>query len=262
MTETATPAASAMPDSAPPSRSRRRGRTAVQAVAMIGFVVFLALAIVAFMVGSSLSGSIDRALAAGDAAFEGAVESANQATSGLRTAVGELDALITTIGETTADSPLPQAVAARVAVASERYLEIRDDYVAVRDRVQSAVARAQALDELVPFIDLPDDPAGPIAGLDDRLVAFDAALARLRTSDVATVAAAEIQAAVSNVQVAVTEVAGVAESVQHGVVTVRAEVDAAGATLQTVLWLATLAVVVLLAYVAALHLAIFWLVRR
>ena len=272
MTEPAAPVptlpASAAPDPVAPapgptrSRGVRIGRRAAQAFAIVGLVVCVALAVIVFVIGANLSGSIDRALATGDAAFARAVETADQATDNLQTAAGALDALVTTIGESTADSPLPAAIAARVADASERYLDIRDGYVAVRDRVQAAVARAQAIDELLPFIDLPDEPAGPLAALDDRLGAFDAALSSLRTSDVAAAAAAEIQTAVTGVQTAVSEVADVAEGVRDGVVSVRAEVDAAGSTIQMILWIATLAIVVLLAYIAALHLAVFWLIRR
>lgn len=251
------------PDPAPThSRGVRIGRTAAQVIAIAGLVVCLVLAVVVLLVASSLSGSIDRTLATGDAAFARAVETADEATTGLQAAVGELDALVTSLGEASGDAPLPPAVAARVAAASERYLEIREGYVAVRDRVQGAVARAQAVDELLPFIDLPDEPAGPLARLDDRLGAFDAALASLRTADIRAAAAAEVQGAVSNVQTAVSEVADVAEGVRDGVVAVRAEVDAAGSTIQTVLWIATLIIVLLLAYVAALHLAIFLLIRR
>ena len=37
---------------------------------------------------------------------------------------------------------------------------------------------------------------------------------------------------------------------------------AAAGTIKTVLWLATFAIIVLLLYVAALHIAVFWLIRR
>ena len=92
--------------------------------------------------------------------------------------------MVDTIVESAGEGPLSDALARRVDAAADRYLEIRDDFRAVRDRVEGAVARVEALDELLPFVDLPDAPNGPLAGFDDRLVAFDTALTSLRGSDV------------------------------------------------------------------------------
>jgi len=247
-----------------PTRSRgaRVGRSATQVVAVVGAVVCLALAVVVFLIGSSLTDSIDRALAAGDAAFGRAQATVDEAPSGFRDAIGELDELADRIVESAGEGPLSDAVARRVDAAADRYLEIRDDFRAVRDRVEGAVARVEALDELLPFVDLPDAPDGPLAGFDDRLAEFDTALTSLRGSDVRAAAKAEVLGAVTTVRTAVDQVAGVVGNVQDGVAEVRADVDAAAGTIKTVLWVATFAIIVLLLYVAALHLAILWLIRR
>ena len=72
------------PEPAPTrSRAARVGRTGTQVIGIVGAVVCLALAVVVFLIGSSLTDSIDRALAAGDAAFGRAQATVDSATSGL-----------------------------------------------------------------------------------------------------------------------------------------------------------------------------------
>jgi hypothetical protein len=239
---------------------RRRLRRFSQFIGWVGLIACIVL-IAAILLGRGwISGRVGETFATIDDVLDRGTVVVNVATGRLEERLADIDTFVadaSTVGE---NLTLPPALAARAATIVDRYGDIRDEFVAVRERIAAAYQTIQQLARLLPFVELPTGPSDALTRLDERVASFDAAISGLRTEAGATRARAV--AAATAVRGVVDGIRGVTERIDTGIAEVRLRVDRANDNIDNVLWLVTIVLLIVVGYAAFLNGLIIFLARR
>ena len=232
------------------------GRSGVRIFAMVGLVLCLFLAI-GILIGRSwladqaagVFDSIDTAIGRGNTVVA-------VTTGRLQERVADLDSLVADLSTTAATSAVPTVIAERATSIADRFNEIRDGWVQIRARIDAALETLAQVDRALPFIDLPAGPTEELAALDQRLAEINASVAQLRTGATAQVRA--VVAGATGLRGAVDRVADAGTRIEAGLAEVEDRLDRAQGTVETVMWITTAVLLLLVGYVALLN----WLLLR
>ena len=248
-----------------PGRTRRATGLLGQVVGIVGIVVCLAL-IVGVLLGrgwateavSDVAGSLDAAVARTEPLLETAVT----AVSTITQQAGETAAAAEAVAADPAATPEAlQRVVDRLGAVSQRYLEFRGKYAGAREQVVSALDRLGLITRFVPGVSVPEGPVDALAGLDERARELDARVMGLIEAGGAVqginAAAAAIAEKARQVEASLgTLTAGLTE-VQARLDGLRAEIAGLAETVNTIITIAAIVLVIVLLYIALLHLVLF-----
>jgi hypothetical protein len=253
------------------SRRRRSAAVAGQLAGVVGIAVSVLLIVVVLLGRAWIGGvvedvrtGIDGAIARTAPVLEGA-----QATvAGVAERMDDLAAAAQAIAED--PGPAPAALAAiqeRIAALSERYLALRAAYADVRSDVVAAVDRLTLLARIAPWVEIPAGPVEALATFDERIRELDArVMAVFEAGSAARGAADRTAAAVAGaarqVQGALDGVTAALETVETRLAALREQVAGVASSIGSVLTLGSLLIVVLLVYLAFLHVVLFRASRR
>lgn len=257
-----------------PERPARPARPALGLVAMIvgvvGAVACAALIILVLVGRTNVQDRVDALAQDAVAALDVAVSVSEDALAGLATGAAEAAEVRVAAEELAANPSIDElaisALQQRLAPLSERYQVARVRYVELREKATNLMSIVDRIDRLLPGVELPGGPRELVAGMDERLVALDTAITdlsaraadRTGTSETATIiaqGAASLEAGI----VAATEVT---QNVQDELTGMQSSVDDLSDRIESLIGLGSWVVVLLLAWVALLHLALFALGRR
>ena len=239
---------------------RSRLLRAAEVFGWVGLVVSVVLAIAVLWAHGQIAGRVDETFASVDQALDRGTVAVTLASGRLQERVADLDTFITEATALDRASAVPAALAERADRIAERYSLIRDEYVAVRARIDSALATLQNVSRLLPGVEVGSGAAEALASLDERVASFDASLAGLRADARSTVE--RVATAVTSVRTGVDGVLGVTDRIGSGIQDVQARVAKANDTIDGFLWMITIVVLLVLAYVAALNGLVIRLARR
>jgi hypothetical protein len=221
---------------------------------MVGLVFCLILALGILWGRGWLADQVDGVFDSIDQSVGRGTTIVAQTTGRLEERVADIDVLLTDLAQVTGIAAVPQAVADRAASIAERFAQIRDGWVAFRARIDAALETLAHLDRALPFIDLPTGPTEELAALDQRIEEIGASVDRLRAG-----AATTVQGVVDGATAlrgVVGGVADVAGRLETGLAAVQDRVDRARSTIETVMWLTTAILLLLVAYIALLNVLI------
>jgi hypothetical protein len=236
-----------------PGTRRRAAGLAGQTAGVVGIVVSLAL-VVGVILGrgwlvdqvDQLAGTVDsaigRAVTLVDTADAKATEVGDQATAAV-------DAAEAVIADRAASSELLQGLLAKVNGLSERYLSLRTAYAGLREDV----------DQLIPGFSVPQGPIDTLTAIDDRVQELDAAVMQLISagSDRVDEAAQTIADRSRLIDQAIGGFQERLDALRGRLVGLQADVAAFADTVRTVITVGTLIIVLLLLYIAFLHLVLY-----
>jgi hypothetical protein len=251
MTETTTDEPTAAPPPTDDAPGRGRGRSAVRLFAWIGLALTVVLAIGILLGRGWLAGYVDDVFETVDGAVANGSTAVALTTGRLEERVADLDALVGDLGTTASTVTVPPAIAERATGIADRFSQIRDGWVAVRARIDAALATLAQIDRALPFIDLPPGPTDQLAALDQRIADIDANITALRTG--ATSRVGDVVAGATALRGAVDRVAEVGTRIEEGLAAVEDRLDRAHGTIDTIMWLTTALLLVLVGYVAVLN---------
>jgi hypothetical protein len=239
--------AATVPDE-PPSG---RGRSAVRIFAWIGLALCLVLAIGILFGRTWLAGYVDDVFGTVDRAVANGSTVVAVTTGRLEERVADLDTLISDLGATAATVTVPPAIAQRATGIADRFGQIRDGWVAVRAKIDAALRTLAQIDRALPFVDLPPGPTEQLAALDQRIADIDANISALRTG--ATSRVGDVISGATALRGAVDRVAEVGTRIEEGLAAVEDRLDRAHGTIDTIMWLTTALLLLLVGYVALLN---------
>jgi hypothetical protein len=254
-----------MTDQATPTRNRRVAATGGQVLGVAGVVVCIALAIlVIFGRGwavdqvNAVAANIDDALAKATPLLE-RVDERSAEVSAAMTAVAET---ASRVGEAAGTSSAAvQELSSRLSGLSDRYLPLRAAYADAHANVVSVIDRLQALDRLVPGISIPQGPIDALAALDERVRALDGAVMAILQANQGTGAVAEaarvVEERAADVAATITDLETLVGTTTARLEQARADVASAADSITAAITLLSLVIVLLLAYVAFLHVVLF-----
>lgn len=229
----------------------RRGRSAVRIFAWVGLGLCLVL-VLGILIGRTwLAGYVDDVFDTVDGAVANGSTVVAVTTGRLQERVADLDSLVADLRTSAATATVPPALAERATGLADRFAQIRDGWVSVRARIDAALATLAQIDRALPFIDLPPGPTEQLAALDQRIADIDANITSLRTGATARVGAV-IDGATA-LRGAVDRVAEVGTRIEDGLAAVEDRLDRAHDTIDTIMWLTTATLVLLVGYVALLN---------
>ena len=257
-----TPAAEPVPTPQPaPTRSRGRGDTGIRLFAIVGLFGCLVLAI-GILIGR---GWVSDQVGGVFASVDDAVATRSHGRGGDdRTPRGAGRA--TWIPSSPTSRPWPRRRRSRRPSPSaptklaDRFSQIRDGWVAIRARIDAALETLAQVDRALPFIDLPAGPTEELAALDQRIAEVDTNIAGLRQGVATRVA--NVKAAATALRGAVDRVTDVGTRIEAGLTAVEDRIDRAQGTIDTVMWLTTAVLLLLVGYVALLNVLLLRLTRR
>ena len=148
----------------------------------------------------------------------------------------------------------------RASAIAVRFGEIRDQLSTVRARIDAAIQGIENVSRFLPFIEVPQGPADALAAFDERVARIDAAVADLRAGVGAR--AERVRAGATAVKTAVEGIQGVTDRIRTGLEDVRLRAQQANQAIDGYVWLVTIALLALVAYVAALNILVLLLTRR
>lgn len=251
MTETTTDEPTAAPPPGDDAPGRGRGGSAVRLFAWIGLALTVVLAIGILLGRGWLAGYVDDVFETVDGAVANGSTVVALTTGRLEERVADLDALVGDLGTTASTVTVPPAIAERATGIADRFSQIRDSWVAVRARIDAALGTLAQIDRALPFIELPPGPTEQLAALDQRIADIDANITALRTG--ATSRVGDVVAGATALRGAVDRVAEVGTRIEEGLAAVEDRLDRAHGTIDTIMWLTTALLLVLVGYVAVLN---------
>jgi hypothetical protein len=256
-----TPAAEPVATPQPaPTRSRGRGDTGIRLFAIVGLFGCLVLAIGILIGRGWVSDQVGGVFASVDEAVAKGHTVVAVTTGRLEERVADLDTILTDISTVAETATVPAALAERAQTMADRFGQIRDGWVAIRARIDAALQTLAQVDRALPFIDLPAGPTEELAALDQRIAEIDTNIAGLRQGVAARVA--NVKAAATALRGAVERVTDVGNRIEAGLTTVEDRIDRAQGTIDTVMWLTTAVLLLLVGYVALLNVLLLRLTRR
>ena len=245
-----------------PERGRRKTRATAQVAGVVGLVVCVVLAIGIILVSGRISDSIGGVFESADRQIERGSTIVELATDRVRERVTDIDDFIGNASAITPGANIPPALAARATAIADRYDAVRNQFAELRARVESGLETVRQVASLVPFIDLPTLPTEELAGLDARLQQFDDNVSRLREAGVASVAVERVVEGATNLRGAIDGVADLGGRIQTRLDEAQIRLDQANARLDGYLWILTMILLLLVAYIAILNGLVIWLARR
>jgi hypothetical protein len=248
-----------------PSRRTRAGGALGQGVGVLGIAVCLLLALGALLASGWASARVDDVaggLDGGVAQVLPLVDAASAEATEVSTQAGALAVAADQVAVDPAAVPARlQAVLARVSTVSNRYLVLRGSYAGIREQAVSLLDRLRTFDELVPAVAIPQGPVDRLAALDARARALDARVMALINAGAAAGAVNETARRVADeargVESAMGEVSVALGEVEGQLNDLRAGIASAAGSVKTAILLVALVLVVLLLYLAGLHLLLF-----
>ena len=265
--EPAAPAPAAPAPAAKPThrtRDRRLGLTG-EVLGVIGMVVCIALIIGLVLARNWLTGTVDQAAAAVDGGLNTAVTVLDTVSS----RVGEVETRVTEVNGAanalaTDPNPAPalsDALAAKLAPLSEKYVSLRTAYAGIREKIVSVVDRLHLLDSLVPGISIPQGPVDALQTLDTKAQAFDSAVSGLLGTTPGAGAAnafgAAVAKATANVGATLQDVSASLTDMNGQVQDLRSEVKAKADQVNLIITFATMIMIALVAYLLFLNWVLF-----
>jgi hypothetical protein len=232
----------------------------LQLLGFAGLLVCLALAIGLLLGRSFVSVAIGNVFTTVDTTIADGLASIDDATTRLSEGTGRLDELVGELGPLPATSPIPAAVAARVAGAVDSLGPARDRFADARNQARTALRILEATGRTVPEVAVPPGVATALDAADERLTRIDSALSGMRSSARAT--AGDVAAAATSLRDAVTSATDTARTLRGEVDGLRLRLVDVNVTIDRVLWLGTGALLAIVGYVALLNAIIVWLARR
>jgi hypothetical protein len=228
----------------------RRGR-AVRVFAWIGLALTVVLAIGILLGRTWLAGYVDNVFDDVNGVVGTGSTIVAQTTGRLEERVNDLDTLITDASGIAATATVPRAIADRVSSLSDRFSQIRDGWVSIRAKIDSGLATLAQIDRALPFIDLAGGPADELAALDQRIAEIDTNLAAMRSG--VTTRISDVVSGATALRGAVDRVADVGERLETRLAEVEDRIDRAQSSVDTVLWLTTVVLLLLVGYVGLLN---------
>ncbi|HYH92485.1 MAG TPA: hypothetical protein VD763_04935 [Candidatus Saccharimonadales bacterium] len=228
-----------------------RRRSGVEIFGMVGLVLCLLLAIAIIIGRSWVADQVDGVFDSVDDAVGRGTMVVAQTTGRLEERVADLDVLLTDATAAAGAVTVPPAIAERAAGIADRFGAIRDGWVAVRARIDAALATLAQIDRAIPFVDLPDGPTEELAALDQRITEIGQTVERLRGD-----ARANVQGVVDGATAlrgAVARVSEVGVRLGVGLAAVQDRIDRARDNVSLVLLLTTGGLLFLVGYVALLN---------
>jgi uncharacterized phage infection (PIP) family protein YhgE len=232
---------------------------------IVGIVVSIVLAIVVVLGRGWAVDKVHSVAASVDDALAKAIPLLDRADSRVATVNDRLVAVSTAAATLGTGANVPPAIAQRVsstvAAVSEDYLSLRTGYADARARVVSAADRLQTLDAIVPFITIPQGPGDALQALDDRVQALDDRITTILQAtpglDAAAATGAAVAGRVAEAQSTLADVQARLTNVEARLQQTRADIASAADTVSTVITLLALALLLVLAYGAFLHVVLF-----
>ena len=264
-TATEPAAAPAPPEPAPmpaPERGRRKTRAAAQVVGVVGLVVCAVLAIGVLIAHGWISDAVGGVFDTADRQIERGSTIVELASDRVKERVTDIDDLIANVSAITPGAIIPPALAARAATVADRYDAVRNQFAELRARVESGLETVRQVARLVPFIDLPTLPTEELAALDSRLQQFDDSVSQLREAGVASVVKERVVEGATNLRGAIDQVSDLGDRIQTRLDEAQGRLDQANARLDGFLWILTIILLLLVAYIAILNGLVIWLARR
>jgi hypothetical protein len=149
----------------------------------VGIVVSLVLIVGVLLGRGWLVGKVDDVAATIDGGLARAVPLLDKASARVSEVSGRVGSVADAANALAANpNPAPglsEALAAQMAPISDRYLALRSSYTDVRTTVGSAVDRLNTLDQMLPFISIPQGPTDALQTLDARVQSIDATVTDL-----------------------------------------------------------------------------------
>jgi len=154
-----------------------------------------------------------------------------------------------------------QRFSAALTGVSERYIPLRESYADARARIVSVSDRLETLDRLLPGMSLPQGPSDTLVALDTKVQALDDKIMGLLTVNER---ASRVGEAADAVNAKTTEVVGSLDEVKVGIGNLevrleetRTKVASTADSVRLAITIGTLIVLLLLAYLAALHVVLY-----
>ncbi len=239
--------------------------TTGRVVGVVGIVVCLLLA-VGVLVGRGWAvGTVDDVSAAVDAQIAKTDPLLTKASS----VVGEISGRVSTVSDLAsgiAANPTPggavaDTIRAGLTSISDRYQALRASYADMRETAVSAIGRLQTLSRIVPGFTVPQGPVDALAALDAKLQEFDATVTGLITIDPGqgpiNQAAAAVAQKANDVNAKLDGVQSGIADVQGRISALQAQIADAADSVKLGITLGSVGSILLLLYIAFLHLVLF-----
>lgn len=166
----------------------------------------------------------------------------------------------------TATSEIVDAISARLGDVGNRYADLRSKVVEIREKASAAIEMVKKVDQLIPFIDIPQGPLDLVEKVDTGLTTLDAAVSGvLSKADAASgvqQAATELAADADAIAAGLTNGAEAVRSLGSGIGGFSTEVTNVSASIGSLLTLVAAAFTILFGWLLILHLALRSLGRR
>lgn len=229
-------------------------------VGIVGLIVSAILAIGIVLASGWVTDQIDEVFSSVDDVVLNGSTVVDAASGRLQERAADLDAFVAAAGVAAGSATIPQELAARATSIADRYQEVRDGYVAVRARLESAFETMAQISRFAPGLGLPAEPPAELAALDERIVEIDANVSRLRADLGGTVD--QLVETVTTMRSAVDRVVDVTDRIQTRIDDVQTRLDRANETLDGYVRIVMIVLLLLVAYIAMLNLFIILLARR
>ena len=239
---------------------RRRLDIAARVIALAGLAICVVLVIAILWARAWVDERVDGTFSTVDGVFDRASVVVNVAAGRLEERTADIDALLADTSSLGTGANLPPALAERASAIAVRFGEIRDQLSTVRARIDAAIQGIENVSRFLPFIEVPQGPADALAAFDERVARIDAAVADLRAGVGAR--AERVRAGATAVKTAVEGIQGVTDRIRTGLEDVRLRAQQANQAIDGYVWLVTIALLALVAYVAALNILVLLLTRR
>lgn len=246
----------------PPERGRRKTRAAAQVLGAVGLVVSAVLAIGILLAHGWASDAVGNIFETADRQIERGSTIVELATARVQERVSDIDAFIADASAIAPGTNIPPQIAERAAAFADRYDAVRNQFAELRARVESGLDTVRQVARLVPFIDLPEAPSDELAALDARLQRFDDSLAALRQGVISAVVAERVIEGATNLRGTIGEVADLGGRIQTRLDQAQDRLVLANSRVDGYLWIVTVVLLLLVAYVAILNGLVIWLARR
>jgi hypothetical protein len=237
----------------------------LQVVGIVGIVVVIVLAVLVLLGRGWAVDKVDLVAASIDDGLAKVPPLLDRADDGV-TRVQERITIVSdaaTAVSAAANEPpeIVQRFSAALTGVSERYIPLRESYADARARIVSVFDRLETLDRLVPAITVPQGPADALVALDTKVQALDEKVMGILTVNER---ASRVGEAADAVAAKTTDVVGSLDEVKAGIGDLevrleetRTKVASTADTVRLVITIGTLVVLLLLAYLAALHVVLY-----
>ena len=237
----------------------------LQVVGIVGIVVAIVLAVLVLLGRGWAVDKVDNIALSIDDALARVPELLDRADDGV-TRVQERvtivsDAATAVAAAASEPPPIVQRFQTALTGVSERYLPLRQSYADARARIVSVNDRLETLDRLLPAISVPQGPAEALVALDTKVQALDDKIMAIltvnegatRVSDAATAVAERT----TDVVVSLDEVKAGIGDLEVRLVETRTRLASTADSINMAITIGTLILILLLAYLAALHVVLY-----